>query len=326
ALADLMGRKKVIIIGRVCSIISSIIMLMSNCFLGFAIGFIISALSYNLNSGSEEALIYDSLKATSREDKYTKINGRLNLIIEIAQSLAVFIGGALSEKSFSISYTVAILMGIFALGISFMFKEVKIIDKKEKISIKGHFIDSLIILKENKLLRGILIYIPCICTFSTTAYFYGQQLFSDMGVSRFNIAIIFLINGLVSAIGAILSEKIQNCFKESAFYIVPMFMGASILVLGLGDGYLKLFGFLSLGFFTAILYPISSNKINSIIPSEQRATIISVESMMFSLGMIILFPCVGFIGDMIGLNLAFIMIGVVNILYSVLSKIFIKFN
>lgn len=89
ALADLFGRRRILIIGRMMSLISAIIMLFSNSFLGFAMGFILSAWGYNLNSGSEEALIYDTLKELKKEDEYLKINGRINLIIEISQGLAV---------------------------------------------------------------------------------------------------------------------------------------------------------------------------------------------------------------------------------------------
>jgi len=60
AIADLIGRKKIIIIGRLCSAFSSMLMLFSSSFFGFAIAFIFSAWGYNFNSGSEEALVYDS--------------------------------------------------------------------------------------------------------------------------------------------------------------------------------------------------------------------------------------------------------------------------
>ena len=62
AIADLFGRKRTIIAGRLFSILSAIINLFANNIVLFSISFIISALSYNLNSGSEEALVYDSLK------------------------------------------------------------------------------------------------------------------------------------------------------------------------------------------------------------------------------------------------------------------------
>lgn len=143
ALADLFGRRKILIIGRVTSLISAIIMLFSNSFLGFSIGFILSAWGYNLNSGSEEALIYDTLKELKREDNYLEINGKINLIIEIAQGLAVFIGGILSQIDFSVSYITAIIVGVIALTISFNFKEVDIRNNYEdRVTIINHLKNS----------------------------------------------------------------------------------------------------------------------------------------------------------------------------------------
>ena len=81
----------------------------------FAIGFTISALSYNLNSGSEEALVYDSLKKIGEEKSYLKVNSRLNLIIEISQGLATFIGGILAEYSYIYCYITVIIISLLSI-------------------------------------------------------------------------------------------------------------------------------------------------------------------------------------------------------------------
>ena len=56
AAADLLGRKRTVVWGRLCTAISCILMLLSGKFWGFALSFVIQALGNNLNSGSEEAL------------------------------------------------------------------------------------------------------------------------------------------------------------------------------------------------------------------------------------------------------------------------------
>ncbi|WP_040330938.1 MFS transporter, partial [Clostridium ihumii] len=93
AIADLLGRRNTLVMGRLMAFVSSIIMLISNSFLGFALGFVFSALSFNLNSGSEEALIYDTLKELEKEKEYSSIISKLNVVIEVASGIAVFIGG-----------------------------------------------------------------------------------------------------------------------------------------------------------------------------------------------------------------------------------------
>lgn len=325
ALADLFGRKKIIIIGRITSLISAIIMLFSNSFMGFAIGFILSAWGYNLNSGSEEALIYDTLKKLDREEEFLKVNGKINLIIEVSQGLAVFIGGILSQIDFSISYITAVAIGLISLVLSTRFIEVDVIRKEnQSINIINHLKQSIDIVKNNKRLLNILIFFPLIYTFSAIVYFYGQQLFNDMEYSRISISIIFLFNGIFSSLGAILSSKIYKKYKSLGWIMISISISVFTIFMGIGKGNLSIVFFLGIGFLTSILQPISSNLINSMVESNQRATIISVESMFYSIMMIILFPICGFIGDRVYLELSFIMVGIVGVLICITEIIIIK--
>ncbi|MDY4253990.1 MFS transporter [Clostridium sp.] len=325
ALADLFGRRRILIIGRMMSLISAIIMLFSNSFLGFAMGFILSAWGYNLNSGSEEALIYDTLKELKKEDEYLKINGRINLIIEISQGLAVFIGGILSQIDFSISYITAIIIGIISLTFSFNFKEVDIRDDfEERITIINHFKKSMKVLKDNRKLLNIIMFFPIVYTFSAIVYFYGQQFLNDLGYSRLNISIIFLFNGILSAIGAILSDKIYKKYNASGWLSISMIISFLLILMGNISKELSIFTFLAIGFLTAILQPISSKLINSMVESKQRATIISVESMFYSLMMIILFPVCGLIGDLLSLELSFEIIGIIGVVITTIEILILK--
>ena len=325
ALADLFGRRKMMIIGRLTSLISAIIMLFSNSFIGFAIGFILSAWGYNLNSGSEEALIYDTLKTLKREDEYLKVNGRINLIIEVSQGLAVFIGGLLSQISFAISYITAIIIGLFSLTISFNFIEVDIREEHEvRVRLIDHFKSFISILKDNKRLLNILMFFPIIYTFSAIIYFYGQQFLSDAGYSRVNISIIFLFNGILSAVGAIISNKVYKKFKSIGWISISMIISLLIILIGIVSRETSILLFLSIGFLTAILQPISSKLINSMVDSKQRATIISVESMFYSLMMILLFPVCGLIGDVLSLDVSFKVIGIIGVLITIIEIVIIK--
>ena len=54
-------------------------MLLSMNYFLIIIGFIFCGISYTFESGSGDALLYDSLKEIKREDDYLKINGKLNL-------------------------------------------------------------------------------------------------------------------------------------------------------------------------------------------------------------------------------------------------------
>jgi predicted MFS family arabinose efflux permease len=329
-IADLLGRKKTIVISRLFSLISAILMLFSSTFLGFAVSFIFSALSYNLQSGSEEALVYDSLKILNREDEYLTINGRLNLIIEVSSALAVFIGGFLSKNDFKLSYIAAVLVSLCAFSVALRFKEAE--DLKEeskenkKIDVKKHFVECVRILKSNKRILNYLTFFSCIYAFSATTYFYNQQYLSDNGYSRPAISIILLINGLISSLGAVLSSKIYKRYKIKAIASIPVFLSIFIFIIGYSKENFILLTLWIINFFTAILQPISSNLINSMIKSEQRATILSLESMFYSLSMIILFPISGCIGDLFSLETSFRLLGIISLLLSLIEFFIIKKN
>lgn len=324
AIADLIGRKRLIVLGRTTALISTIIMLYSNSFWEFGIGFVLSAWGYNMNSGSEEALLYDSLKELNREEEYLKISGKLNLIIEIAQGLSVFIGGILSEKSFNLSYIVAVLVGICALGISMKFKETSLIQKEDKVRLIVHFKECINTLKENKKLIKVLIFFPIIFTFTTIIYFYGQQYFRDLGFSKIIIALIFLVQGIFSALGALTCGKIEKTLKNKTSIVISTLIGINIILFALTKGIISIIIFWTLGFLNSILQPISSNKINNLVESKQRATIISVNSMFFSIMMILLFPLTGYIAEKLSIQNSFIIVGLINLTIVGISRISIR--
>ncbi len=337
ALADLFGRKNVIIAGRICSAISAVINLFANNIFGFSISFIISALGYNLNSGSEEALVYDSLKQVNCEKEYLKVNSRLNLIIEVSQGISIFIGGILAEYSYVYCYVTVIIISLLSLIPAFMFKEPlkeeedkDSIDVKEnndfaennnateKISIKKHFKICYEILKGNKEILKILIYFPVVFTFDAVVYFYGQQYFSTLGFNKIEISLIMLLCAVFSCVGAISCEKVMTMFGEKTKYLASILMGVSIVMISGNNSVVSIIFFAIMTYANALLYPIQSTSLNKLIPSGQRATIISVDSMIFSLTMVCIFPVCGLMADKFDFHITFFILGVVQILLMIL--------
>lgn len=115
AAADLLGRRRCMILSRICFAVSCVIMLFANGFFMFALSFIIQAVGNNLNSGSEEALVYDSMKAIGEEERYISVYGKLNVILEVAQQIATVAGGVLAEYSFRWCYIASCVIAVLAL-------------------------------------------------------------------------------------------------------------------------------------------------------------------------------------------------------------------
>lgn len=156
ALADLLGRKRVLLASRMCGILSSLIMLLAHQMWLLGIGFVFTAWSYNLLSGSEEALLYDSFLGLGNEEKYIKTNGRLEFIAEISQGIALFSGGFLAKHSYLLCFLVVIGTDFLAFFLCCFMWEPKFGNgNRGQMTVRTHFIKSLALLKND----GQLIYI-----------------------------------------------------------------------------------------------------------------------------------------------------------------------
>jgi len=134
------------------------------------------------------------------------------------------------------------------------------------------------------------------------------------------IAIIYVLASIGCALAATQAYKVERKMKSHILYIVPILGGIFLLVIGGSTRIISILGFIMFSVTVNILYPISSNYINKLIPSAQRATLISVQSMFFSIFMIVVFPTIGVIGQFISLDVTFIILAGIIILLGVLTK------
>lgn len=307
AAADLLGRRRSMIISKICIMVSCLIMLFSKNFWLFALSFAIQSLGNNFNSGSEEALVYDSMKCLGREEEYMRVNGRLNVLIEVAQGIATVLGGVLAQYSYFWCYSACLVIAGLALFPVLLMTEAPYADReKERAGIgdlvRTHFRTSLAILRTDRRILKIIVYYSVVFAAETMFFFYSQQYYCELGYNKIQISLILLLVGIFSCMGAVLSEKIFLKAGKKTGLAAAAAIGLAMLCYGFGNIVLSAAVFAVAGFCNAMLYPVQSNQLNQLIPSRQRATLISISSMFFSVGMILLFPLAGALADRFGLT------------------------
>src|SRR6056297_1473047 len=98
-LADVLGRKKTLIIGTILGFLGFVVYDFSFSFWGFLMAELVLGLGQSLISGADSALLYDSLKAMGNEKKYLKYEGRMVSVGNFAEATAGILGGLLAEIS-----------------------------------------------------------------------------------------------------------------------------------------------------------------------------------------------------------------------------------
>lgn len=328
AVADIWGRKASRVCGRIGQLISALIIIYSNSFLGFAIGFIVTALSYNLESGAGEALIYDSLKETGDEKKYMKVSGVNEIIMQAAQTGGLVLGGFLSNYSYTYAYAVTIVVSILSIIQALSFKEPNMkmdIEEKGFRIFKNQVGESFKIIAKNKKLGFLIVFSQAIFMFNTSLFFYFQNYLLDKGISKGNIGIILAASSLGAVITASQTYRIEKKVGEKVIILLlPLIIAICIWGVALSKYYYIFF--IVINAIESIIFVAVSDYTNKLIPSDKRATILSMGSMIFSLYMIVIFPLIGKLGDVYSLQFSFKILALIATIMAITNIIVLKAN
>ncbi|MBT3319412.1 MAG: MFS transporter [Clostridia bacterium] len=328
AIADIFGRKTSRLIGVVLAVLASVLMITSNSFLGFAISFVVTALSYNFESGANEALVYDSLLLENKQSRYMKIAGRTEVVYQATSIIALIIGGAIGNIQYAYVYYLAIALSVISIGVGLFFKEPKMAQAKEKVGLgramKKQYVDSFKAIRGSSRLTYLILLTAVFCASVTLTFFYMQLAWKDGELSTLTIGIYLAASALAAALGALVAAWLEKRFGEKLILkVAPVIIAITIVLLYFTK--FALIPFCIMNFAEAIIFVATRDYINKTIGSEQRATILSFESLMFSLVMILLFPAFGFVSDLIGMRYTFAILGGLMLVMAAVN-LKLKFN
>ena len=302
--ADVFGRKRTLIYSQAMMLLSAILMIISTGFATTALAIGCSALGYNLASGTREALAYDSLKTAGREQEYNKYASTEMVIYRITNSTATLCAGLALWLGYQKAYAVDIVFSGVALAIAFTLKEI-VIDEdhgsdnnsrtKIKKELEAVIKESWAFLTANKKARRIMIVNSLIGAVSTLVLFFLQAKLPLAGLNSTLLGPALFVMGLGAAVGA----RVVAYFPDSRYRSILTASGIGVLfAFGMTftgkPGLMILGGFV--GAFADDFLEVRTDVIlNEMIPSKQRATLISVNSFLFSMVMIVLSTWMGWI-------------------------------
>ncbi len=321
--ADLLGRKFSRIIGRLASIVSIILLIYSSHIVWFGLAFVLDALSFNLESGAGDALLYDSVKAIGEKSHYLRIVGRQELFFQLAATASLLLGGYLAQYSYDLVYRLSLLVALITFMLSFCFVEPRAAEIKDMeenwekpgnrgarsilSDFKGKITDSIYILRHHDTLGFLLIVSEIYGALAMTVFYYMQVYLYGLGYSEFWIGAFLSLAGLSGAIVTWNAFRIEKRlgFRRTLKWLALLGVAAFWGILFRPVLPMSVIGLLTL---ESMVYVVVIDYINRLITSDKRATMLSFQSMLYSFFMILIFPLVGKIGDVYGLYWAFVLV------------------
>jgi len=278
ALADLIGKKKTIIISFLFSSVGNIIMTFAESSVHLVISIVFLAIGGALLSGTSDALIYDSLKQIKSENKFEGILSSINKYILIIMAIASIIGGFMYKINPRIPFAATSIAMFIAFFIAFFLKEPKI------DAIKFSFINYLKqirigvsqLFKEKSSIHWII----KLLAISSFAVIFVDILDGTLAIHfRFNersLGILFALIPFISAVGNHFYLKIKSKIGEKKLLLFIFI--TFILITGISPIYGLFFGGISLlyrNFFYPFIDIMASNTINRFVESKYRTTTLS---------------------------------------------------
>ena len=308
--ADLLGRKKALIFGGALAVTYNLLMAFAPNLFAICFAMALNALYNTMFSGTFTALIYDSLKLEGREDEYIQVsaNGsQISMLANAVGSLASLLKRFLGFAGFYLLS--AAFEGVSTLACLFM-KEPIVTEaqanrqKQTLRDLPGQFAqlvkDSLQILHTSPLAVKLIASSAVISVPSYLTKMFLQQRLVELGWPTEMLFLPLLLGGVSCVLGTEIGRRVRFRSMRRFYAVCSLLCGAGTLLVGVAPAWGGIFGMMLVQSVLEVYLLHESQKLNDAIPSDQRATIISVDSMAYSLLMIPASPLIGAVGDLFG--------------------------
>ena len=340
AVADRWGRRTSLVMGGACFCLGSVVFAFSSTYVVLLAAYVMVAIAITLYSGAGHALIYDTLRQTGRTRDYEKHIGRSDAMAFGAMLIATLLGGPLVAL---VGYSVTILLGAIAMGlagcIALLLREpprseaeISSLQASEagengtanqsgqtgqtgapRSGLLANMLSGVMVVWRRKTLFWYILFGTVIVAVITITEFLLQPFVVQHGVDpSAGVTTGFTYSGMLMSpvagmvVGSLLAAWVASRFGERRSLVVLLFAGAILfLVPTLWNSLWVVVGFGMLAAIRGMTRPIATGYINRRIPSDQRATVLSMFQLSTALMIAIIIPIAGSVADMVGFQASF---------------------
>ncbi len=324
--ADLFGRKRTLILSGIVGMCSAVFMTLEG-FRGFVYcGMIFSALSLNLASGTEEALIYDSLLEAGREGSYKKVWSHISLIARTANALSCLASPIATMMGYRYTYYISVFLYLCTVIFVLPVREPAVTERQKLRTEKEtgkryreglhelgrrwkqHIGETVTFIRKNpktmaKLFADAALGCPCYLIMM-----YLQEHLVNCGWPKSFIGIPLVVIPLAGALGTRIAAKNRSRLSK-ALLLCGIISGIGTCLVGSNVLAVVLIGACIVRMCEGFSEITVSENVNREFSSDYRATLVSVGSMCYSVLMVAASPVTGFLGDHYSVNAAFYLLG-----------------
>ena len=327
--ADTRGRRFSFLLGTVTLLVSTLLYLVmwqiQATFPGWALASILLGLGFTFFSGATEAWLVDALGATGFTGNLESVFGRAQTVSGIAMLVGSVAGGVIAQATdLGVPYALrAAMLGVtMIVAVRFM-HDIGFVPRhgaSPVAEVRSVLRGAIHAGWRNPPVRWLMLATP----FTSGVGFYAFYALQPYLLELYGDPSAYGIAGLAAALfagaqiaGGLMVSRVRRLFKRRTdALIIGTVVNVGLLVLiGLTGSFLVAVALLAgWALVFAVEGPLRQAFINGLIPSEQRATVLSFDSLIGSTGGVIAQPALGRVADVYGYGPSYLVSAAVSAL------------
>lgn len=327
--ADLRGRRISFLAGAATLSVSTalyvLLWYLQAPFAWWAVVSILIGLGFTFFSGAMEAWLVDALAATGHDGALERVFGRGQAVSGGAMLVGSVGGGVIAQlTSLGVPFVIRSLLLLAMFVVAFLLMRdvgfVPVRHASPVAAVRSLFHDSLRYGLGTPSVRWVMLTGPFVGGVGIYAFYAMQPYLLELYGDEEAYAIAGLAAAIVAGaqiVGGLLAARIRERFRRRTVLLLTMTMlGATALVVsGIVQAFVPVVAMLVLwGLSDAVADPVRRTYLNAMIPSQQRATVLSFDSLLNSAGGVAVQPAFGRVADVAGYAPTFVLSGVVHAL------------
>lgn len=297
AIADVFGRRKSIQISLLMYALSALCMAFSNNLAQARAALMLDAWGYNFASGAREALAYDSLKLGGRQDQYLRYSARERAVSRFGDAAAILCAGLALYWGYRIAYLLDASLALIGFALACGLKEAPSTAEPPTDGLRSQilraFRESFSFLRSNPPTLGLMAGNALVGAVCILTGFFLQARLPNAGLPNALLGPALFALAMGGTLGALLAPMLKRLRYGllAAICAAGALLGA-ICAMQRNPAWMLAGGFIA-NMSDDLLQLRTDAKLNDRFPSDRRATLLSVDSLIFSLVMILLSPLAG---------------------------------
>lgn len=297
--ADVLGRRKTLIIGAILGTLGFLIYATTGGFLWFLVAEITLGIGQSFISGADSALLYDTLKYHNRTDEYVKYEGRNYTVGNFSEAVAGALGGLIATWSLHLPFVFQTAIAFAAVPAALLLVEPPAEKRRESPGWADIFGIVRYAAITNRRLRYNLLISAMLGTATLTMAWTYQLYLKDIGFENYAIGIAHAGLNLIVGFTTLFAHRVESrLMPRRTIWLISGTITGVFCLLGFVESAWALLLLACFYMARGIATPVLKYYVNRITESDIRATVLSLRSLIIRLLFAGIAPLYGWFADL----------------------------